>query len=185
VSGEPRFESSARAQAGLADMEQQPLLAFTVATWRLALPLSHIRRIVPLPFLQAPLGAPRFVEGFFDFQGAPVAVLRLDRLFGLEEEKLGVYTPLLVLDVDALAVALHVDRIDGILNARESEVQPIGRDETFNACVVGRIGDRGETVYLLAKDELLLAEERAKIASHRVMRQQRLADLETPLAHAG
>lgn len=166
-------------------MARQQLLAFTVSTWRLALPLRDIRRIVPLPFLQAPLGAPRFVEGFFDFQGAPVAVLRLDRLFDLKEEKLGIYTPLLVLSSGTPAVALHVGRVDGVMDAKEGDVQPIGRDETFNACVVGRISDGGETVYLLAKDELLLAEERAKIASHRAMRQQRLDDLETPLAHAG
>jgi chemotaxis signal transduction protein len=165
-------------------MGQRPLLLFSVATWRLALPLKDVRRIVPLPLLQAPLGAPRFVEGFFDFQGEPVATLRLDRLFGLEEEKLGIYTPLLVLSVGGLAVALHVGRVDGVLNANDTEIQPIGRDETFNACVVGRFGERGETVYLLAKDELLLAEERARVAAHRVMRQKRLDGLETHLAHA-
>jgi chemotaxis signal transduction protein len=158
------------------------LLAFTVATWRLALPLRDVTRIVPLPLLQAPLGAPRFVEGFFDLQGTPVAVVRLDRLFRVEEERLGLYSPLIVLSVQDTPIALHVGRIDGILD--DADVRPLGHDETFNACVVGQISDRGETTYLLARDELLLAEERAKVESHRAMRQQRLDALEGHLAHA-
>jgi chemotaxis signal transduction protein len=163
---------------------QRSFLAFTVAGWRLALPLEDLRRVVPLPLLQAPIGAPRFVEGFFDLEGTPVAALRLDRLFSLREDKLGIYTPLVVLQVGGLAVALHVERIDGILSVAETAIQPIGRGETFNACVVGRISDRENAVYVLSKDEILLAEERAKIAAHRAMRQQRLDELETRLAHA-
>jgi chemotaxis signal transduction protein len=159
-------------------------LAFTVAGWRLALPLEELRRIVPLPSLQAPVGAPHFIEGFFDFEGVPVAALRLDRLFGAAEEILGIYTPLIVLQVSELALALHVQRVDGILSVAETSIQPIGREETFNACVVGRISDRENTIYLLSKDELLLAEERAKVAAHHAMRGQRLEQLETRLAHA-
>jgi chemotaxis signal transduction protein len=159
-------------------------LAFTVAGWRLALPLEELRRVVPLPLLQAPAGAPHFIEGFFDFEGAPVAALRLDRLFGVAEEILGIYTPLIVLQAGELALALHVQRIDGILSVADASIQPIGREETFNACIVGRISDREDTIYLLSKDELLLAEERAKVAAHHAMREQRLEQLETRLAHA-
>ena len=172
-------------EAVTGNMKRKAYLTFTVETWRLALPLEDVRRVIPLPILQAPLGAPRFIEGIFDFRGEPVAAIRLDRVFGLEEKKLGVYSPLLVLDATGLAVALHVDRMDGILNLDETDVQSIGREETFNACIAGRFADpRGDTIFLLSKDELLLAEERAKIVELQAMRQRRLDELEGAPIHA-
>ena len=38
-----------------------------------ALPLDTVRNVAPVPLLRRPVGAPPFVEGFFDFQGEPVA----------------------------------------------------------------------------------------------------------------
>jgi chemotaxis signal transduction protein len=163
---------------------QQPFLAFAVADWRLALPLRQVRRVVPLPPLDAPMGAPPFIEGFFDYQGAPVAALRMDRLFGLAQESLDIYTPLIVVDVDGLTTALHVARIDGIRDVADADLQPIGRDETFNACVVARFGHGGESVYVLSKDELLLAKERATVVSHRRMGEQRITLTQMRLADA-
>ena len=165
-------------------IDRQSLLVFTVAGRRLGLPLDDVRRVVPLPLLQPPAGAPAFVEGFFDFRGAPLAVVRIDRLLHLGEQKLGVYSPLLVLKNAEPAIALHVARVVSILKSSEFEVQPIGRDETFNACVVGRFSDRGETVYLLSTDNILLVEERAKIAAQRAMKKRRLDELAADDAHA-
>ena len=71
-----------------------------------------------------------------------------------------------------------------VLKSSEVDVQPIGRDETFNACVVGRFNDRGDTVYLLSTDNILLAEERTKIAAHRAMKKRRLDGLADDDAHA-
>jgi len=165
-------------------MDRQSLLVFIAAGRRLALPLNDVRRVVPLPLLQPPTGAPAFVEGFFDFRGVPVAAIQVDRLLALGEDRLGVYSPLLVLKDADPAVALHVARVVSVLKSSEVEVQPIGRDETFNACVVGRINDRGETVYLLSTNNILLAEEHAKIAAHRAMKKRRLDGLADDDAHA-
>lgn len=148
--------------------------------------MAAVRRVVPLPLLEQPVGAPSFVEGFFDFGGVPVAALRLDRLLNLGDETLGIYSPLMILRGEDPPVALHVTRVTAILKL--TDVQPIGRDETFNACIVGRLSDRGETVYVLSAEEILLAEERATIAAHRAIHQRRLAALPVErmeaLAHA-
>jgi chemotaxis signal transduction protein len=154
-----------------------PLLAFVVSGRRLALPLSDIRRLLPLPLLEAPVGAPRFLEGFFDFAGTQVAAVRLDALLKLEEEKLGVYSPLLMLNSSELPIALHVASVMSVLKVSAAEIQPIGRDETFNSCVVGRVGEQGESIYLLSSDDLLLTEERSRIAAHRSARLERLEAL--------
>lgn len=167
-------------------MEGETLLTFTVASWRLALPLADVKRVLPLPVLEPPLGGPSFVEGFFDYQGAPVAALRLDRMFGLEEEDLGVYSPLLLLEARNLMVALHVSKVDGILNLGERRAQPIGRNETFNDCIVGRVADRrGDTIYVLSREEFLLVEEGARVNALETMRKQRLGALQSEYAHAG
>jgi chemotaxis signal transduction protein len=164
-------------------MDRLTLLTFSTSGRRLALPLADVRRVVALPALEAPAGAPGFVEGFFDYQGVPVAALRLDRLLSLGEEELGVYSALLVL-TGAAPVALHVARVETILKTTAAEVQPIGREETFNACVVGRLGEAGQTRYLLSAEDILLTEERASLAAFRAMRQQRLAALEGEPADA-
>ena len=153
------------------------LLVFSAAGRRLALPLGEVRRVVPLPLLEKPAGAPAFLEGFFDFGGELISAVRLDRLLSLGEEPLGVYSPLLVLRRGDPPLALHVASIESILDYGAADIQPIGRDETFNACVVGRIAVRGETAYVLSAEEILLTEERATLAAHRGMRKQRLAEL--------
>ena len=163
-------------------MQQHSLLSFRVAKRRLALPLRAIRHIAPLPLLHPPVAAPPFVEGFFDFQGEPVAAIRLDRLLGLGEAKLGLYTPLLILADAALSIALHVDKVEQILKA--AAIQPIDDAETLNGCVVGRVGDGAGTVYVLDPSRLLLEIERERLAAHHIMREQRLEVLRSDAVHA-
>jgi len=69
-------------------MNSRTLLAFTAAGRRVALPLEDLQRVVLLPSLQPPIGAPPFVEGFVDFGGAPVAAVRVDRLLSAERSQL-------------------------------------------------------------------------------------------------
>jgi len=165
-------------------MSLTDILAFNVAGKKLALPLADIRRVAPLPLLSAQVGAPYFAEGFFDYQGAPVAVVRLDRLLGLGDEPLGLYTPLLILKSEDPAIAFHVGRTNAILKLPASRFQPIGEDESLNDCVAGRISEAGETIYLLSTERLLLNEERARLAAHKAMMQRRLDELDKDPGHA-
>lgn len=165
-------------------MSQGRAVLFAMSGRRLALPLYDVRRIVPLPRLQAAVGAPRFVEGFFDFQGRAAAALRLDRLFDLDEEPLGLYAPLIVLHQEEPLIALHVARVTSIVDLPTSSLQAIGEGETFNGCVVGRFGAGGDTAFLLSVQNLLLAEERARLAAHMAMRDRRLDALRAGDGHA-
>ncbi len=165
-------------------MDQRALLLFRAAGRRLAVPLSDVQRVEPVPLLHTPIGTPHFVEGFFDYRGRPVPAVRLDRLLGLGEETLGLYTPLLLLVDEEQPVALHVAKVDAILKLSAGRIQPIGKDETFNNCVAGRVSDGGETVYLLSARNLLLAAEWERIAVHRAMMQRRLDALKTEATDA-
>jgi chemotaxis signal transduction protein len=164
-------------------MPQQKLLSFTISDRRLALPLEAVNRVIPLPLLAPPIGAPYFVEGFFDYLGAPLAAIRLERLLGLPESHLGLYSPLLVLAGTERGLALHVGKADGITNADLSQVQPIPDNETLNGCVFGRFSDQAETVYLLDKGRLLLAAEREKLDAHQIMVEGRLEALHGDPVH--
>jgi chemotaxis signal transduction protein len=162
---------------------RRTLLAFRIAGHRLALPLAAIRLVAPVPLLAPPIAAPHFVEGYFDFQGTPVPAIRLDRLFGLDDVELGLYAPLLIL-AGADAIALHIETVDGLVKIAPSSIQPIGEGDTLNGCVVGRIGEGSDTIYVADADRLLLAAERETLAAHRAMMQRRLAALESDAVHA-
>jgi chemotaxis signal transduction protein len=156
-------------------MDRRDFIAFTVSGRSLALPVADVRRAVPLPRLAAPAGAPAFLEGFFNLHGSEVAVLRADLLLDLGEEQLGVYSPLLLLAGDDPLMALHVGRITGI--AKAADVKPVGKDETFNSAVVGRFDHGGQSTYLLSARQILLAEERSRVAFHRDVMRRRLDGL--------
>jgi chemotaxis signal transduction protein len=156
---------------------RKKLLSFMVAGRKLALPLETVRYVAPLPLLQPPIAAPAFLEGFFDFQGAPVAALRLDRLFGLPDAAPSLYAPLLILADAAEAVALHVDRIDRVIAIDSDAMQAIDSDATFNGCVTARLDDGCDTLYIVDPCRLLLAAERERLAAHQAMMQRRLQDV--------
>jgi len=134
--------------------------------------------VLPLPLLSAPAGAPAFVAGFFDYGGIPAAAVRLDRLLELPEEELGLYSPLILLAAEEPAIALHVAHADGALLANTAVIQPIGEAETFNGCIVGRVSEGGDTIYLLRAAHILLAAERARLAAHEALRGRRIGALE-------
>lgn len=146
--------------------------------------MTAVRRIAPLPLLSAPIGAPEFVEGFFDYQGDLMAVVRLDRLLGQPDDDFGLYSPLILLADDEPPIALHATRIDGMSRVDAGAIQPISDGETFNGCVTGRFSDGGETIYLLDAQNLLLAAERSRIAAHEAMRRHRLDALQADHGHA-
>lgn len=171
-------------QPGLFAMPKDlALLVFSLSRRRLALPLAELRHVAPLPHLASPIGAPPFVAGFFEFRGMPTAALRLDRLLGLDEEPLGIYAPLLILAGQSPCVALHVCRVEAVVAAAQSELQPIAGEETLNGCVVGCARVAGENVCVLASERILLAAEREKLAAHAAMRKRRLDALQSSDEH--
>ena len=72
-----------------------------------------LRALSRCPCSRTPASAPKFLAGFFDFRGTPVAALRLDLLLSLGEERYGIYSPLLILKEASPPVALHVGRVTG------------------------------------------------------------------------
>lgn len=155
--------------------QAQGLLVAQVVGMHLALPLQSVQEIVPVPLLARPPGAAPFIEGFFDYRGQPVPVLRLDRLLGAAEERLGVHAPLVILRSQDSPLALQVKRTVCITGFPAGGPQAIEPAESFNGLLAGRLTLAERTVYLLAVERLLLAKEREALAVQQEWLRQRLA----------
>jgi chemotaxis signal transduction protein len=161
-------------------LNRQDLLIVQVVGRHLALPLDAVHEIVAVPLLIAPPNSARFVEGFFDYRGAAVPVVRLDRLFDLPEERLGVYAPLVMLRTERLPLALHVARSVAITSRRFHEIRLIDSAESCQGLVSGQFLFGGHTAYLVTVEQLLLERERRTIAAHQALIASRLGQLAKP-----
>jgi purine-binding chemotaxis protein CheW len=152
-------------------------LAFRLPGVACALPLDRLREVVPMALLSRPPGMPSLLEGLLNLGGAAVAVVRLDRLLGLPELSVGLYTPLLVLRHAEDRVALLVESVVGLITVRPEDVRPTP-GASLEDCVEGEVDVGGLTVHLLDPDRLLLEKERQCLAEFAAAEQGRLRRLE-------
>lgn len=133
------------------------VVVFRVGGELCALPVSAVAEVLHMAQVARPPGLPRILEGFLDIDGRAHAVLRLDRLFGLAETPLALYTPLLILRDAQPPLALLAEAVTGVLAAEE--VVPIEESGTFNGCVVGEARTAAGPAHLLATERILLEHE--------------------------
>jgi purine-binding chemotaxis protein CheW len=135
---------------------------------------------VPLAELSRPPGLPQLLAGFLNRAGVAVAVLRLDRLFGLSEIIPGLHTPLLILRSADPPLALLVERVSRIARLPDDAVLPVPAGESFNDCAEGVATLNGQLVVLLSAERLLLEKESQCLAELQDAEQARLLQLEGP-----
>jgi purine-binding chemotaxis protein CheW len=125
--------------------------------------------------LARPPGLPSVLEGVLNLAGAAVPVIRLDRLFHLPLQRLGLYSMLIIVNgLSAGRVAMLVNRVDEVLTIQESALLPIGKEHSFNACAEAAVSIRGEVVHLLSPTRILLQKECEVLSEFQGMAQQRL-----------
>lgn len=74
------------------------VLVFTIGADRYALALRAIARVLPVLALKQLPTAPAFVAGLMDLHGAPVPVIDLSRLAGVEPEQVWFDTRIILVD---------------------------------------------------------------------------------------
>ena len=148
-------------------------LVFIVGGQRCALPIESVREILPMASLSRLPAMPHSVEGVLNVGGELHAVLRLDRLFGLPENPLALFTPLIVLSRQECPLALLVEKVERLLNVSTNAVLPI-RNQSFNECVAAEVAIEGTRISLLSVERLFLAEERHRLMSFQAIAQRRL-----------
>lgn len=161
----PPLESDAR----------RVLLVFKLSDRLAALPVEEVERVTPMAELARPPGLPPALAGILNLAGAAIPVLRLDRLFGLPEQRLGLYSMLIVLRTSpGDRIALLADRVTEILTVGEDAWRRIDSDASFNGCAIAVVTIRDESVHVLSTARMILAREREVLAEFQAMEQQRL-----------
>ena len=158
------------------------LLVFHLSDRLAAVRLEEVERITPMAELATPPGLPAALEGVLNLAGVAVPVLRLDRLFGLPAQRVGLYSILIILKARARGegrVALLVDRVSEVVPVPENAFVPIRPGDSLNGCAEATVTVRGDVVHLLSPSRILLAKEREALAEFQIMAQRRLRDWET------
>jgi purine-binding chemotaxis protein CheW len=156
------------------------LLVFHLAAQAVALRLENIQQVVPMAQLAKPPGLPVLLEGILNMSGSAVPVLRLDRLFQLPLQQLGLYSALIIVNPisDHGRIALLADRVSEILAIPESALLPISEKDSFNGCAEAVVSVGGQMIYLLSPQRLLGEKDREELSLFQAMAQRRLRDWE-------
>ncbi|PWC42369.1 hypothetical protein TSO221_21985 [Azospirillum sp. TSO22-1] len=172
-----RIRGESGSMSGVQFDEGGRYVVFGLSGRTLALPVAAVARFLPVPALEAPPALPPVVAGVFRWHGRVVPVLRLDRLLGLEECAIGLYTPLLLLERDDGPLALAVGRVHGIADA---EPQEIAEDLSFEGCALAVIRHGTGTATVLDPSRLLTLAEERRLEDFRTQATERLAQWQTP-----
>jgi purine-binding chemotaxis protein CheW len=159
---------------------KQSFVVFDVGGRPCALPLDQIQEVLPMATLAKPPGLPRVLEGFLDLAGHAIPVLRADRLLGLPEQPLGLYTHILLFRQDGVIHGLVVDRVHTLLRVDADQMRTVDRKDLFNGCCIAEISESGSMVHLLSAPSLLFEKEEAVIQEHSTREQRRLSGLDDP-----
>ena len=153
----------------------RPLLVFELADRLAAFPLGDVERVAPMAELACPPGLPVALEGVLNLAGVAIPVVRLDRLFALPAQRLGLYSMLVILRAPSEGrLAVLVDRVSEILQAPESAFLPIGPEDSFNGCAEATVAGRDGIIHVLSPSRILLAKERAALSEFQTTAQRRL-----------
>ena len=169
-----QLRSEPESAPGLA---KRRLLTFRLADQTYGISLAAVKEIVPLPLLSRPPGMPSVLAGFFELEGAAIAVLRLDVLFGVANHATHLYTPLLVLQNLGLPLAVMVEEVSGIVSSQMSSIVPVPENTSFNECTEGVLATTDRHIVVLSAERLLLKAEQQRLADFAALEQRRLADV--------
>ncbi len=155
------------------------LLVFQLVDRLAAVPLDCVERITPMAELACPPGLPSALEGVLNLAGAAIPVLRLDRLFALPAQRLGLYSMLVILRAPGEGkLGVLVDRVREVLQVPEVALVPVDRDDSFNGCCEAAVRHKEENIHVLSPARMLLAKERAVLLEFEDVAQRRLQDWE-------
>jgi purine-binding chemotaxis protein CheW len=168
------------AKPGVDNQSLRVLLVFQLSDRLAAVRLEDVERITPMAELATPPGLPTALEGVLNLAGVALPVLRLDRLFGLPAQQVGLYSMLIILKAPGQGrFAILVDRVSEVLPVPENAFVSMGQGDSLNGCAEATVTVRGDVVHLLSPTRILLAKEREALAEFQTMAQRRLRDWET------
>lgn len=166
--------------SGQASADLVGVITFRLCGRSFGLPVGAVREVVPIAWLDRPPRMPSLVQGVLNLGGRAVPVLRLDKLLGLGDGSYALDASILVMrhaDETGQTLGLLVEHVDGVRPADQFSPMGLSDRTSFNACLSDQLERDGAVVQLLSWDNILLAEERRRLADFQVQAQARLEDL--------
>lgn len=154
------------------------LLLFRLAGKVCALRLESVSEIVPIPRLDCPPGMPDILAGFLNLGGRSIPVVQPERLFTLPTPALGLFTPVVILNLGSFSLALIVEQVTDVLTVPATATSiALEPENSLNGCVQAVLTIADQTIHVLNADRILLEKERHCISSLQAVEQSRLRRL--------
>jgi purine-binding chemotaxis protein CheW len=158
------------------------LLVFQLSDRFAAFRLEDVERITPMAELAVPPGLPSVLEGILNLAGVAIPVLRMDRLFDLPTQRLGLYSMVVILRTRReVRLGILADRVSEILSVPQNVLLPIDEEDSINSCAEATVAIKDRNVHVLSPNRLLLAKERAALSEFQSTAQRRLQDCQVGL----
>ncbi len=141
----------------------QDFVSFRLVDRIYAIPLEGVVQIIPMVALTPlPFASPA-VEGVMNFHGRAVPIINMRRYFGLQEQPLGLHTPIVLVYVGEHMLGLIVDDVRDVVHLPEAqiakmrEMMPNGLGDT--PILQGLIHTVSGAILLLNLDVLFAADQ--------------------------
>jgi purine-binding chemotaxis protein CheW len=123
---------------------------------------EHVREIIPIAASVKIPGQPSTIEGFLDFRGAILPMVRLAALFELAFVS-SASSPVIVARISGSEIGLLVDGVDDLLTIEAGELHPVAANHSANEYANAGFFAGNREYVLIDANRLLLAEERTRI----------------------
>jgi purine-binding chemotaxis protein CheW len=157
---------------------QRSILLFHLGDQAYGIPLHAVQEVVLMPELARPHNSPAMLAGFLNLAGKAISVLRLSSLFGLPEQPIKLYTPIIVLRHPDYHLALVVEKMSRIVSLSENAFMPVPGKHSLNGCIEGVATIAGQSIFLLSPQRILFEKEQQYLAELQDREQARLRELE-------
>lgn len=158
-------------------LDLHSLVVFRTGEEIFAIPVEFVAEVVPNAWLERPPQMSSIVQGVLNLGGTALAVLRSDRLLGIDEARFGLDSSILVMKGGKMPLGLLVGHVEGVRPAASFQVMPLANAQSFQGCLAAELAGPGGAVHLVAWDKVLLEEERVRLDDFQRRTQARLADL--------
>lgn len=128
--------------------------------------------------LFAPPGTPAGIAGFLNLRGLAIAILRLDLLLNLPEQRRGLHTPLIIMRAAAGPVGILAESVRQVLSSARDGWLPRDSGSAFHDCARASFAIDGRVTHLLEPNSILQKHERDLVEQVQQLAQDRLKHLE-------
>jgi len=130
-------------------------LTFPLGDDILAIELEHVKEIIGIQTMTKVPKVPDFIEGVINLRGKPIPVISVRKKFGMEQIEFDYKTSLIIVEYKSMTIALLVDLVRDVVDAKEDEMSPYKNADDENQYLrsISKIND--ETIMFIDCEKFL------------------------------